>query len=202
MSQRYNGNTKRPKLQDTQLGILGILPENVAEGLGSRREHCWGYISVNENIPEKLWIYQKSCHTFLIKVVLTLLNGSRKSAVGALGVIWLSSVLRLHANTSSQDVYRREQPNQWAHLELCQRNLDILEMVLKQIVLSNSTAMVCPPMQVVKKNRSWGNFNNQGTKMILLSHKLWLIANNSKSFADGSKSIIRINLILILINVI
>ena len=62
MSQRYNGNTKRPKLQDTQLGILGILPENVAEGLGSRREH---YISVSENIPETLpHLSHKSCGNF------------------------------------------------------------------------------------------------------------------------------------------
>ena len=35
-----------------------------------------------------------------------------------------------------------------------------------------------------KKNRTWGNFNIRGTKMILLSDKLWLIANNSKSFAN------------------
>ena len=34
------------------------------------------------------------------------------------------------------------------------------------------------------------NFNNRETKMILLSDELWSsIANNSKSFANGSKSI-------------
>ena len=38
------------------------------------------------------------------------------------------------------------------------------------------------------------NFNNRGTKIILLSDELWLIANNSKSFAKGSKSLIRNNL--------
>ena len=37
-----------------------------------------------------------------------------------------------------------------------------------------------------KTTRTWENFNNQGTKMILLSDKLWLIANNSKSFASGT----------------
>ena len=41
--------------------------------------------------------------------------------------------------------------------------------------------------------RTWKNFKNQGTKMILLSDKLWLIANNFKSFVNG-KSIIRSNL--------
>ena len=41
-----------------------------------------------------------------------------------------------------------------------------------------------------KITRTWENFNNQETKMILLSGKLWLIANDSKNFANGSKSII------------
>ena len=45
-----------------------------------------------------------------------------------------------------------------------------------------------------KTTRTWENFNNQETKMILLSDEPWLIANNSKSFANGSKSIIRNNL--------
>ena len=45
-----------------------------------------------------------------------------------------------------------------------------------------------------KATRTWENFNNRGTKMILLSDELWSIANNSKSFANGSKSIIRNNL--------
>ena len=37
-----------------------------------------------------------------------------------------------------------------------------------------------------KTTRTWENFNNRGTKMILLSDKLWLIAHNSKSFANGT----------------
>ena len=45
-----------------------------------------------------------------------------------------------------------------------------------------------------KATRTWENFNNQGTKMILLSDKLWSIANNSKSFANKSKLIISNNL--------
>ena len=47
-----------------------------------------------------------------------------------------------------------------------------------------------------KTTKTWENFNNKGIKMILLSNKLWLIANNSKSFANGSKSVIRNNLCL------
>ena len=37
--------------------------------------------------------------------------------------------------------------------------------------------------------RKWENFNNQGTKPILLSEELWSIDNNSKSFANVRKSI-------------
>ena len=41
--------------------------------------------------------------------------------------------------------------------------------------------------------RKWENVNNWGTKMILLSDKVWLIANNSKS-VNGSSSVKRNNL--------
>ena len=39
-----------------------------------------------------------------------------------------------------------------------------------------------------------GEFSNQGTIKILPSDELWLIANNSKSFAIENNSIIRNNL--------
>ena len=45
-----------------------------------------------------------------------------------------------------------------------------------------------------KSTRTQEKFNNQGTKMIFLSDKLWLIANNSKSFENRSKWTIRNNL--------
>ena len=77
---------------------------------------------------------------------------------------WLRSVSSLHATTSSPNVYWRKQLNRLAHLEICHRNPDILEKVLNWIVLSNSI------------------------------NELWLIANYSNSFEDGSKSILRNNL--------
>ena len=44
---------------------LCILLENSAEGLGFSREHCWGYISIYENIPKKLpHLHPKSCCNF------------------------------------------------------------------------------------------------------------------------------------------
>ena len=57
-------------------------------------------------------------------------------------------------------VYRRKRPNQQAYLELCHRNPDILERVLNQIPLSNSTAWNCAPMQVVKQaeEQKWSSF--------------------------------------------
>ena len=45
-----------------------------------------------------------------------------------------------------------------------------------------------------KTPRTWENFHNQGAKIILFSDKLWLIANKSKGFVNGSKSVIRNNL--------
>ena len=45
-----------------------------------------------------------------------------------------------------------------------------------------------------KSTRTQEKFNNQGTKMIFLSDKLWLVANNSKSFENRSKWTIRNNI--------
>ena len=67
----------------------------------------------------------------------------------------------------------------------------------KDAKLDRVTQLNCREMRThasYKATRTWENFNNQGTKMILLSDELWSIANNSKSFANGSKSIIRNNL--------
>ena len=79
----YNGNTKRPKLKENQLGILGISSRefthsvgNSVEGIESGRERCWGYVSIFENTP-------KSCSISPLKVAATLLSGSGKGAVGA-----------------------------------------------------------------------------------------------------------------------
>ena len=83
MSQTYDDNTKRPKPKENQLGILAVSSrkfthsvENSAGGLGSGRECNWGYVSIFDNAP-------KSCHISPLKVVVTLLSGSVKGAVGA-----------------------------------------------------------------------------------------------------------------------
>ena len=53
---------------------LCILPQNSAEGLGPRREHCLvTYLFMR--------IHAKSCRIFLLKVETSLLHGSRKGAI-------------------------------------------------------------------------------------------------------------------------
>ena len=58
MSQTYYDNIKKPKLQDTQLGILKIYAfcqKNWAEGLRLRRVHYWSYVvSIFEKTPKNL----------------------------------------------------------------------------------------------------------------------------------------------------
>ena len=83
MSQIYNDNTKRPKLKENQLEILGTSSRefmhsvgNSAEDLGSRRECCWDYVSIFENTPKSGCISPR-------KFAATLLSGSGKGAVGA-----------------------------------------------------------------------------------------------------------------------
>ena len=103
-------------------------------------------------------------------------------------------VLRLHANTSSPDIYLRKQPNWRTHLELCHRNTGNPGKSAKlDHVIQLNCGKVCTHADY-KTTRTWENCNNQGTKMILLLDKLGLTANNSKNFANGSKLIIRNNL--------
>ena len=73
MSQRYD-NTKNPKPKENQPRDLGILLENLADGLGPRRESCWGYVFMR--------IHPKSCCISPLKAATTLLSGSCKGAVG------------------------------------------------------------------------------------------------------------------------
>ena len=131
---------------------LCILSENSAENLVSKRQCCWGYVSVSENTPEKL------------SQLYLMVQGRAQLEQSSHIVL----VLRLHANNSSPDKYWRKQLNRQAHLELCHRNPDILERVLNQITLSNSTAWKCAPMQVIKqpqngrtstkKEQKWSSF--------------------------------------------
>ena len=70
MSQRYNDNIKRQKLQDSQLGILKIY---AFLGLLSRRKCYWHYIlSVFENTPKNLMVQGKvqlEHNSHIVKVV-------------------------------------------------------------------------------------------------------------------------------------
>ena len=81
MSQRYNDNIKSSKPQDRDLKNVKILPETLAEDLGSRRECCWHYVvSAFENITKK------GCSWSIV-------------------VTWLRSVSTLHAFTSILEIH-------------------------------------------------------------------------------------------------
>ena len=103
-------------------------------------------------------------------------------------------MLRLHDYTSIPNVYWRKWPNWQAHLELCHKNPDILNRVLNRISFIQLNCREVRTHASHKTTRTWRNFSNRGTKIILLSDELWLTANNFKSFANGSKTIIRNNL--------
>ena len=107
----------------------------------------------------------------------------------------IGSVLMLHGNTSSPDVYWGKWLNQQAHLELCHRNPNIQRGAKLDCVIQLNCKEVHAHASY-ETTRTWENFNNQGTKIILFSDKQWLIANNSNSFAIRSTSIIRSNLAL------
>ena len=146
-----------------------ILPENSAEGLRSRRALLVFHSMSSRIRPRTLW-FKEGCSWSIL-------------------VIYLRLMSQLHAYISTPAVYWRKWPNWQAHLQLCNRNPNNPERALNQIVLSNSTAGKCTSMQVIKQPEN-ENLNNWWTKMILLM----LIANNSKSFLNGSKPIIRHNL--------
>ena len=140
-----------------------------------RREHCWSYVvSAFENTTKNLvdqGRVQLEHSSQIVKVV-----------------------SRLHANTSIPDIYWREQLNGRAHLELLPQEPWYPGKGAKtDRIIQLNCGELCTHASY-KTNRTWENFNNRGIKMILLPDKLWLIANNSNSFANGSKSIITNNL--------
>ena len=140
---KYNGNTKRPKPKENQLRILKIygVCQKFSRGPWAQERALLGLcVSLRE--------YTKKIATsFSQKLLQLYLVVQRRSIV----VTWLKSVSRLHADTSSPDIYWRKQLNRQVHLELCHRGPDIQERVLNRIVLSDSIVGKCAPMQVIKE---------------------------------------------------
>ena len=75
----YNDSTKRPKPQNTELGISKIYAfcQNIPLGTMGQREHCWCYVSAFKNTPEKLVL--KSI--FPLKAVLKIMAGQHSLTV-------------------------------------------------------------------------------------------------------------------------
>ena len=149
--------------------------ENSAEGLGSKREHYWSYaVSVFENTYKKLVVQgrvqlEHSNHIVKVNVEATC----------------------LHFNPSC----RLKETTKWAGPfgTMPQEPRHFGKDAKPGCAIQHNFGKVHTDASH-QNNRTWENFNNQGTKMILLSDELWLIAKNLKSFANESKSIIRNNL--------
>ena len=141
----------------------------------SRRERCWHYIvSVFENTPKNLMVQgsaqlEHSSHIVKVGVETTGLH--------------LNPWHTLKETTKTVGTFGTMPQEPWHPGKGTKPNC-IIQLNCRKVRTSKS----------YKTTSTWENFNNWGTKMIHLSEKLWLIANNSKSFMNKSKSIIRNNL--------
>ena len=145
----YESNIWHPKKAKASrysakdLKNLRILPENPVEGLRSRREHCWSYVvSTFENATKSL----------LVQGSVQLEHSSH-----------IVKVYMLHANTSIPGIYWRERPKRQAHLELWHPGKGGKPVRVIQLNCGEVRTHVS-----YKTIRTWQNFNNWGTKMILL----------------------------------
>ena len=116
---------------------------------------------------ERCWCYvsiyenaPKNCRIFPLKVATTLLSGSRR-------------ILKETTETVGPFGTMPQEP--W-HPGIGTKLDCVIQLNCGEVRTHAS----------YKTTRTWENFNNRGTKMILLSDKLWLIAHNSKSFANGT----------------
>ena len=154
---------------------LCILLESSAEGgFGSRRKHCWCYVvSVLENTAVNLVVQERvqlehSSHIVTVSVEATYLHFNPQH------IMKETTDLTGPFGTMPQEPWH---PGKEAKPDR---------------VIQINSKKVCTHASY-KTTRTWENFNKQGTKMILLSDKLWLIANY-KSFVHESNSIIWNNL--------
>ena len=76
MRKRYTDNTKRPKPNENQLGILKIYAfcQKIQQKTSGPGQRCLCYVSMR--------MYSKNCHIFPLKVATTLLSGSMKGTTG------------------------------------------------------------------------------------------------------------------------
>ena len=151
------------------------MPENSAEGLGSRRERCQCYVVffVFQNWPKNLVVQGRvqlvhCSHIVTVSVETTSLHFNP----------W--HILKETTKPGVPFGIMPEKP--WHSCKSAKP--DHIQLNCREVRTHAS----------YKTTRTWENFNRQGTKMIFLSVELWLIANNSNSFENGSKSIIRNNL--------
>ena len=127
-------------------------------------------------------IHLKNCCIFPLRVVVSCLLSYYLLLVAVCLVVQGRMQLECNSHILLKEVTKGTKPIWKAHLEL------------NGIALSNSIARKCTPMQVKKQPEHGRTSVTKEQKMILLSDELWLIVNNSKSFANRSMLIIRNNL--------
>ena len=131
---RYNDNIKRPKPQDTQLGILKIYTScrKIQKRVSGPGQRYWRYVVyIFENTPKNLVVQGRA----------QLEHSSHIVKVGVEATCFHFNPRRILSETTERRVY----------LELYHRNPGILERVLNWVTLANSTAEKCAPMQVMKQ---------------------------------------------------
>ena len=146
-------------------------------GFGSRRGCCWSYVvSAIENTPKNV----------MVKGRVHLRHCSHIVKVGVEATYYNFNPWRILKETTEPMGPFKTMPHEPWHRGKSAKPDRVIQLNCEEVRTRAS----------YKTTRTWKNLNNGATKMILPSKELWLIANNYKSFADGSKTIIRNNLSL------
>ena len=143
MAQRYNGNTKRPQLKKNQPGFLNIYV--ICWKIQQR--HSGPGDSTAGVIYLFMRIHPESCCISPLKVAATLFSGSRMQLEHSTHMVKVG----VEATCQHFQAMTYKQLNLQALFELCHRNPGILDRVLNQITLSNSTVGKCAITQVIKQ---------------------------------------------------
>ena len=160
MSQIYNDNIKRQNPQDILLRILKIYKFycKIQQRASDPREHCWSYVvSAFENTTKNLVVQGRVQleHSHIVKV-------------GVEATCQHFNPWHILKGTTEPAGPFETMPQKPWHPGKGAKPDRVIQLKCREVCTHAS----------YKTTRTWENFNNQGTKMILLSEELWLIANN------------------------
>ena len=170
---RYNDNIKRPRPQDAQLEILRIYAScrKIQKRVSGPGVRCWRYVvHVFENTPKSLVVQGRA----------QLEHSSHIVKVGVEVTCFHFNPWRILNETTEPGGLFGTVPQKSWHPGKSAKLDDVIQLNSGEVRTHASH----------ETTRTWENFNKRGTKMALLSGELWLIANNSKIFANENKSIV------------